>query len=69
MNNDNTMKNQANNSFHNTCILRHTAVDLLTPKLNVIQSDRIATDDCGNITAIDGKKVVGGNMVYRLDNK
>lgn len=64
------MKNQiANHSYHNTLIL-NDCLDLKVRQGDEFiktQTDRYETDDCGNITHIDGQKVVGGDYVYRLE--
>ena len=32
------------------------------------QADRFTCDNCGNIRAIDGKRVIGGSLVYSLED-
>ena len=66
-----TENNTINDSFHNLCIVN----DCLGPvnesvfqDLIINQADRFATDKCGNIRAIDGKRVTGGDLVYRLED-
>ena len=51
-----------NNSYHNECILR----DTIGETVESVEAHRVEIDECGNITAIDGKKVKGGNCVYWL---
>lgn len=60
-----------NDSFHNLCIVN----DCIGPvnesvfrDLIINQVGRFTTDNCGNIRAIDGKRVTGGDLVYRLED-
>ena len=52
-------------SYHNTVISYH-CIGISTDKEMIENFHRMTFDDCLNITHIDGKKVVGGNLVYRL---
>ena len=60
-----------NNSFHNLCIINDCIgpVDVETfENLIAKQAERFTCDNCGNIRAIDGKRVTGGDFVYRLQD-
>ena len=58
-----------NNSFRNACILKDTNNrQMLDQKLNIKPEfyEFLTIDDCGNIIAVNGKKVAGGDLVYYL---
>lgn len=62
---------KANKSFHNACIINDCLAIAGTEIDNFIDnsSERYETDDCGNIIKIDGLTVIGGDMVYALQDQ
>lgn len=66
-----TTTNPINDSFHNLCIVNDCigpVDESIFQYLRIQQAERFTCDDCGNIRAIDGKRVTGGNHVYRLED-
>jgi len=55
----------ANLSFRNRCICADTRNGIEERDLIALRP-RCTVDDCGNITHIDGRKVVGGDLVFKL---
>lgn len=60
---------EINNSFHNLTKITDCDRSLLGPNgwLKPGARERLTADDCGNITHIDGRRVIGGDLVWHLE--